>query len=148
MTYKPYEQGRIFIGRIPLGADLLAAITRIANEQEIKLGTVMAHGMLSRVTLTVFNQATKAVMTVEREGGTEIAGLSGTISQFKGRSMARLSGTFAFPDGSVIGGNIGIGSVVYACEVVITELIGGVLSRDYDQETGLPLWKDTSLLLE
>ena len=143
---KPYEQGRIFAGRIPLGADLLAAVTRIANEQQIKLGTVAVHGMLSNVTLTVFNQATKASTTLERGGGAEITGLAGTISQFKGRSMARLSGTFAFADGSVLGGNLAIGSIVYACEIVITELVGGVLSRDYDQETGLPLWKEISLL--
>lgn len=143
---KPYQQGRIFIGRIPFGADLLAAVTRIANEQEIKVGTVTVHGMLSRLTLTVFDQATRTSSTLERERGAEITALNGTISQFKGRSMARLSGTFSFSDGSVMGGNLAIGSLVYACEAVITELAGGVLSRDFDPETGLPLWKENSLL--
>ena len=143
---RPYQQGRIFIGRIPFGADLLAAVTRIANEQEIKVGTVTVYGILSRLSLTVFDQAARASSTIEREGGAEIASLSGTISQFKGRSMARLSGTFSLSDGSLLGGTLAIGSLVYACEAVITELAGGVLSRDFDPETGLPLWKENALL--
>ena len=41
-----------------------------------------------------------------------------------------------------------LGTIVHACEVVITELEGGTLSRDFDPGTGLPLWRDTSLLIE
>ena len=148
MTRKPYSHQRIFIGRIPKGADLLASITRIANEEEIKSGTVTVYGAVSYLVLTVFNQEAKLQGTLERAEGMEIASLSGTISQFKGRSMAKLSGAFAARDGSVIGGSIALGTVVYACEVVITELIGGTLSRDFDFETGLPLWKENALLIE
>jgi predicted DNA-binding protein with PD1-like motif len=74
--------------------------------------------------------------------------MSGTISQFKGRSMARLNGVLAFADGSTVGGSIGIGTLAYACEVVITELLGGTLTRDFDPDTGLPLWKGGSLLVD
>ena len=148
MSRKPYTQGRIFIGRLPKGADLVAAVTRVANEESIKLGTVVVHGTVERASLAVLDQESGTTRTIERDGGLEIAGMSGTISQFKGRSMARLNGAFASGDGSMIGGLVTIGTIVHACEVVITELEGGTLSRDFDPGTGLPLWRDTSLLIE
>lgn len=147
MTRKPYQQGRIYAGRLPLGADLVTALTRIANEEEVKVGTVAIYGTLSRLTLTIYNHATGSSETIEQEGGLEIANLSGTISQFKGRSMARLSGTFLLPGGGLIGGGVMLGSTIHACEVVITELVGGTLSRDFDMTTGLPLWKESSMLI-
>ena len=148
MTRKPYQQGRIFIGRLPKGADLVQSITRIANEEEIKAGTVVVHGMVSRLSLSNFDLATGTNRMIEREEMMEIASGGGTISQFKGRSMARLNGTFATVEGNVTGGTIALGTIVHACEVVITEVIGGTLSRDFDPASGLPLWKESSLLLE
>jgi predicted DNA-binding protein with PD1-like motif len=131
-----------------MGIDLLAAITRIANEESIKTGLVTVYGMVSRLALGRFDQETRTSQIVELEEGLEIASLSGTISQFKGRSMARLGGIFVRADGSVLGGTLGLGTVVFACEAVITELAGGTLTRDFDMETGLPLWKENSLLIE
>ncbi len=148
MDRKPHTTGRIFIGRLPKGADLLAAITRIANEEGIKAGSVTVHGSVARATLSLFDQRTKLPRTIELEEGMEIAGMSGTISQFKGRSMARLNCALAGSDGSIVGGVVAVGTLVYACEAEIVELLGGTLSRDFDMETGLPLWKGGSLLSE
>lgn len=148
MTRKPYQQGRIFIGRLPQGADLVAAVTRIANDEAIKLGTVTVHGAVERAAIARIDAATRMQQTVEYDGVMEIAAMSGTISQFKGRSMARLEGTLALDDGRLIGGMITVGTVAHACEVVITELLGGVLTRDFDAATGRPLWKESSLLID
>jgi predicted DNA-binding protein with PD1-like motif len=98
--------------------------------------------------VTVFDPAARMNGAIEREGAMEIAAMSGTISQFKGRSMARLNGVLAFADGSTLGGTIGLGTIAHACEIVITELAGGTLTRDFDMETGLPLWKESSLLVD
>ncbi len=148
MTRKPYECGRMFVGRLPKGADLMAAVTKIANEEGVKLGTVSVHGLLVRLSISRHNFDTRMNEAVEHEGPVEIAAMSGTISQFKGRSMARLNGAAVAVDGSFVGGIVGLGTIVYACEVVITELLGGTLTRDFDMETGLALWKATSLLVD
>lgn len=147
MTRKPHTINRVFIGRLPSGVDLVGAITKIANEEEITVGTVAVHGLVQRAVLTIQNQESKLSERVERDGGLEIAAMSGTISQFKGRSLARLNGVLATRDGALIGGTVALGTLVHACEVVITELHGATLSRDFDMETGLPLWKAASLLL-
>jgi predicted DNA-binding protein with PD1-like motif len=146
MTRKSYSTGRVFIGRLPKGADLIEAITVIANEEEIRTATVQVYGQLNRLSLTLFDPETKMQQTVEYDGGHGIASLSGTISQFKRRSLARLSGVFTSADGTLVGGTVALGTSTYACEVVITEIEGIVLSRDFDMETGLPLWKSLPLV--
>ncbi len=144
---KPYTQGRTYIGRIPAGVDLLGAVTRIANEQEIKVGTVQIYGTVSAVSLSVFDQVSKFPKIFEYTEGMEVATVSGTISQFKRRSLAKLGGVFVRLDGSVVAGTVALGTTTHACEAVITELEGGTLSRDFDMETGLPLWKEQSFLI-
>ncbi len=142
MTRKPYTQGRTFIGRLAGGDDLVATVTRIANEEGIKVGTIAAHGMLEGCVVSRINTETGMQEIVVYEGRMEIGSGSGTISQFKGRSMGRINAVLVARDGSIIAGTLSIGCQVYACEVVITEYTGGgVLSRDFDAETGLPLWK-------
>ena len=143
-----YKPGRTFIGRLPADIDLLEGITRIANEEEIKTGTVEVFGSVKRLSLTSFNQETRFNEEISSDTGHTIASLSGTISQFKRRSLGRLSGVFIDRSGSTLGGTLGLGTITHACEVVITEFTGGVLSRDFDMKTGLPLWKSNALLLE
>lgn len=147
MSRIAYQHGRVFVGRLPKGADLVASITRIANEEGIKAGTVAVHGMVSSLALTTRN-GLEQVVPAELGELLEIAGLGGTVSQFKGRSMARIDGAFVRSDGSMTGGLVALGTAVHACELVLTELLGGTLSRDFDPETGLSLWRANTLLIE
>ncbi len=144
---KSYTHGRVYVGRLPNGADLLEAITHISNEEGIKVGTVMVNGSVARAVLTVAGGNMGFPVTIERDERMEIASMTGTISQFKGRSLARLGAALAGSDGSLIGGTLAVGTIVFACEVVIMELEGATLTRDFDAETGLPLWKAGSLLM-
>ena len=148
MKRTSYTTGRTFVGRLPLGVDLLESLTRIVNDEEIEVGRVEVFGSLSSLSLSTLDQQTKfsQTHTFEEEGGYEIGSLSGTISLFKRRSLPRLSGVFADSKGTVVAGNLALGTIVYACEVVLTELTGGKLSRDFDPETGLPLWKSAILV--
>lgn len=147
MKRTEYTIGRTFIGRLPTGIDLLEGVTRIANQEEINVGKVEVYGTVRRLSLTVFNQETRFSEAIERESGQEIGALSGTISQFKRRSLPRLSGVFTDSQGNITAGTLALGTITHACEVVITELNGGLLSRDFDLESGLPLWKNNALLL-
>lgn len=142
-----FSEGRIFAGRLPAGIDLLEGITRIANDEGIGVGTVEVFGSVKRLSLTAFDQETRFNAEIERNGPHDIASLSGTISQFKRRSLPRLSGVFVNSAGETVGGTLALGTTTHACEVIVRELTGGQLSRDFDMETGLPLWKQNSLLL-
>ena len=146
MKRTSYNTNRIFIGRLPSGVDLLESLTRIANEEEIKVGRVEVFGSVSTLSLTRLNQETKFSESITVESGHDIGTLSGTISLFKRRSLPRLSGVFSDSSGNVIAGTLALGTITLACEVLITEMTGGSLSRDFDVETGLPLWKNAFIL--
>ena len=148
MNRKPYTHGRVFVGRIPRGSDVLESLAHIANEESISVGTVSVHGVVERLALSVLDTRTRMPQAQAHDDPMEIASLSGTISQFKLRALPRLAGVFTGPDGVMRAGTLARGTIAYACEVVITELVGATLSRDFDADTGLPLWKASSLLIE
>ncbi len=146
MTRKAFRSGRIFVGRLPKGVDLVESITLIANDEGLSAASVRVFGEVSAVSLTRFDQETRIPRGQQREGSFTIAAMHGTISQFKRRSLARLSGVFVDADGSIVAGTVALGTTCYACEVVIEEIDGAGLSRDFDMETGLPLWKGMLLV--
>lgn len=148
MKRTAYAIGRTFIGRLPADIDLLEGLTRIVNQEEIKVGRIEVFGSVKKLAVTIFNQETRFGETVERETGHDIAVLSGTVSQFKRRSLPRMSGVFTDSSGHSVAGTLALGTITHSCEVVITELTGGLLSRDFDMESGLPLWKSNALLLD
>jgi uncharacterized protein len=148
MSRKHYTPGRVFVGRIPRGADLIESIARIANEESIGVARVEVSGVVERLALTVLDPSTPMPTAIVHETPIEIASLSGTITQFKARALPRLAGMFVASDGTIRAGTLARGTRVYACEIVITELIGATLSRDFDRETGLALWKKSSLLID
>jgi predicted DNA-binding protein with PD1-like motif len=49
--------------------------------------------------------------------------------------------TLADRDGRAFGGHAAPGCVVFACELVLSELHGPSLERAHDETTGLPLWR-------
>lgn len=146
MNRTSYTVGRTFVGRLPKGVDLLEVLTRIVNEEEIRAGRIEVFGSVSSLSLSRLNRETKFSETVTYEEGYDIGSLAGTVSLFKRRSLPRLSGVFSDSAGRIVAGNLMLGTIVFSCEVVLTELVGGSLSRDFDMETGLPLWKNALMI--
>jgi len=146
MTRKPYTPGRTFIGKLSMGSDLVASLSRIAQEEEITVGTIALSGVVEAPVLTRREEGSDMDALIRYDGRWEIGAGSGTISQFKGRSMARVGGVLSNGNGDVICGTLAVGSIVHACEVVITEFVGGgALLRDFDPDTGRPSWKGAPL---
>ncbi len=133
------------IGTIARGEDLLGRITAILNEEKIELGRVEVFGAVEKLTVERHDQGTGFGVETRSEGGCDIISLSGPVSLFKRRALPRLSGLFVETGGAVHGGIVMPGTIVHACEVVITEYTGGKITRDFDGETGLPLWSNVEL---
>ena len=49
--------------------------------------------------------------------------------------------TLAGHDGACVGGHVAPGCVIFACELILQELVGEPLEREFDEVTGLPLWR-------
>jgi hypothetical protein len=148
MSRKPYSVKRTYIGRLPYGADLLESITKICKEENIRTGKVMAIGAVQKAMLSFYNQREKRYENMEIDHEMEIVSCIGNVSVLNGQPAVHCHITLADNNGRCIGGHLMIGTVVFACEVVIDELDGEILNRHHDEQTGLPLWHPSSILIE
>lgn len=131
------------MGRVPHGADLLDWITSFCVEKNITLGTISLIGAVSQAAYSYYDQADKKYHTigpVERE--LEILSATGSISLKDGAPFAHIHIIFSDEKGDAFGGHLVTGTTIFACEFNITKLSGPALERDYDETTGLYLWKE------
>jgi predicted DNA-binding protein with PD1-like motif len=71
----------------------------------------------------------------------ELVGLLGNVSRRDGATAVHAHATLARHDGGCVGGHVAPGCVVFACELILQELVGEPLERAHDDVTGLPLWR-------
>ncbi len=141
-----YTPGRVVLGRLPHGSDLLREITRIVNENNITMGSITALGGLKRARYAVLDQVRKEYDYFDLEGPIEIVSCVGNVSSLKQRSMPHIHVALTDREGRGYGGHVVEGCEVYLCEVTITELVGPKLAREFDAETGMPAWGEDGVL--
>ena len=137
-----FAQGRSIVARLEHGADLLDEIVALAEKQGIEAGTLQGLGALQRARLAYYDQTGKTYGEFALEQPLEITALAGNLSRRDGRRVAHVHLTLAASDGRAFGGHAAPGCVVFACELVVTELLGQPLERMPDEVTGLPLWRE------
>ena len=141
MGSEVFAQGRSIVARLEHGADLLDEIVALAERQGIESGTLQGLGALQRARLAYYDQTGKTYGEFALEQPLEITTLAGNLSRRDGQHAAHVHLTLAASDGRAFGGHAAPGCVVFACELVITELLGQPLERVHDEVTGLPLWR-------
>ena len=135
-------QGKILIGCLNKGDDLLKALTDICNQENIRLGEFSLVGALKGVFMGYYLQAEQKYVTcVELKDTLEIASCIGNVSLKEGEIFVHVHIVVADHNGVCYGGHLMEGSEVFAAEYVVRELTGIDLNRVLDDETGLSLWK-------
>ena len=137
-----------FIGQLPYGADLYDGLTRIVRKENIRLGRIQGIGATTYAKVAYYDQNTKVFNPLEFPGGMEILSLSGNVSIRDGKPFVHAHLVLGDPQGKVFGGHLLPGTILFACEVFIDVLEGDELVREFDQRTGLHLWKSGYLLTE
>lgn len=135
-----YLTGRILLGRLPKGGDLLKEITRVVTENGIETGTLMVIGAVSRARFGFYDQEGREYHFKEVDRHLEIVSCSGNISLLDNQPMVHAHIVLADEDGNTVGGHLAEGTVIFAGEAYIRELKGEKLVRSYDKPTGLSLW--------
>jgi hypothetical protein len=138
---KMVESSRLFMGKLSHGDDLLEEITKVCQNENIKLGSVEALGAVQRARLGFYNQKTHEYQFVSLDQALEITGLVGNISVKDGNPIVHAHITLADETGKAYGGHLASGTVVFACEFILEAFDGPSFERGFDEETGLPLWK-------
>ncbi len=141
MWYQNGEKGRIWIGRVPFRADLLESVQQFAAKENIKSARVEIIGAVERAVISYYNQDKRVYQDIEFDQHLEIVSCLGNLSLRDGGPAAHLHVTFGDNKGHLIGGHLQKGTVVFAGEFVIEEIVGPDLQREHDPETDLPLWR-------
>jgi len=134
---------RILMGTLPCGSDLLGELIDICVQEKIRLGRIEALGAVSRARLGFYHQETREYRYYAVNAPLEISCLQGNISLKEGNPFVHAHAVLSGARGRSYGGHLASGTVVYACEYIIEVFSGPDFSRQYDEETGLGLWKVT-----
>ena len=116
--------------RLHRGADLLASVKALCAEKHIAAGVILsAVGCISR------GRVRDASGVTIREIGDhcEIVSLNGTVSE----KRCHLHIALSREDLSTIGGHLCEGCIINTtCELIIAEIPGTAIDREFDPETG------------
>jgi predicted DNA-binding protein with PD1-like motif len=142
ITHSPFEIGRCMLGRLPYGKDFVNTIEDFCVQNSIQTGVFSVIGAVTSVTLGSYDQNQQVYVTFKKEGPLEIVHCTGNVSLKDGKVAVHAHAVLADMNGQTIGGHIFSETVVYAGEIHVQELLGKPLEREYDEKTGLSLWKE------
>jgi len=137
---EPYRSGRIFLGRLDHGADLLTELYRLCESQSIQMGTLQVIGAVQKACVGFYAQGKKLYQQITLPNPAEIACCIGNISSKDEKIFIHAHLTLADEQGKAWGGHLMPGTIVFAAEFQIQELQGKILPRSEDTVTGLTLW--------
>jgi predicted DNA-binding protein with PD1-like motif len=132
--------GRLFVGRLETGSDLVEEIQAFCLERSIVAGWVDAVGAMQHVRYAYYDQNAKRYVELESETHHEMAAFAGNVSDRDGKPFLHAHATFAEESGATIGGHLLPGCKVWVAELRITELADVSLVRTFDERTALALW--------
>ena len=136
-----FQQGRIFVGRLPHGKDLILSVEEFCEDASIQMATFSVIGAVSSATIGAYDQKQQVYVTVKEEAPLEIVSCMGNVSLKDGKPFIHAHILLADEQGKTIGGHLFSETIIYAGEINLQELTGKPMKRTYDNDTGLMLWE-------
>ena len=141
MGAREFARGRRVVARLPHGGDLLEEIAAVADAHGMQAAELRAIGALQTARLAFYDQTSHEYGEFAVDAPVELVGLLGNVSRRDGATAVHAHATLAGHDGGCVGGHVAPGCVIFACELILQELVGEPLEREFDEVTGLPLWR-------
>lgn len=136
------KPGRIIMGRLQRGDDLLLSLERICSDRNIRLGEIRAIGAVEHAKIAYYDQDGRKYASIDLAKHLEILSLAGNVSIRDGKPFIHAHLAYADSQGNAFGGHLAEGTRVFACEFTISEYVSEkVFERVHDDATGLFLWK-------
>lgn len=136
MQYRVFKNK--IVARIDKGEEIVEAIGKIAEAENIKLATFSAIGAVNEVELGLFKTAEKEYVSNKYLGDFEIVSLQGNISLMQGKTYVHAHLSIADIDQKCFGGHCNMAVVSATCELVING-IEGEIDRKFSGDIGLNL---------
>ncbi|MEM2122335.1 MAG: DNA-binding protein [Candidatus Bathyarchaeia archaeon] len=131
---------RSIVASLDHGADLLASIRKIVDDNDVKAAVFWIIGAVRRATIGYYDQGERRYVKVSMDEPLEVASCMGNVAQFRGETLIHAHITLADRNGKAFGGHLYEGTIIYAAELYLMEL-NLKLEREYDETTGLNLFK-------
>jgi len=131
----------MIIGRLDYGEDVIKGIERVCSENKIKKGWVFFIGALKNCEIGYYYQKKKKYKKMKISEPVEILSGQGNISLKEGKIFVHAHVVLGNKNGKALGGHL-YGGEVFAAEIFIIQLKGRLLKREFDEITGLSLWKE------
>ncbi len=136
-----FKVGRFILGRLPHNKDLITSIEGLCAHHAMKTAVFSVIGSVMSLTFGAYDQNQQVYVTSKRQEPLEIVHCSGNVSLTNGEIAVHAHGVFADMNGNTLGGHVFSETLICAGEIFAQELLGTPLTREYDEETGLFLWK-------
>lgn len=130
-----------FLARLPMGDDLVRAITRVFREKLVRKAAFNVIGAVTSVTLGYYD-VSRQYLNKEFKGMFEIVSCMGNVSEKDGEIFVHAHIVLAGKDYQCFGGHLMPGTEIFAAELFGMPLSGKVPVRQFDEPTGLALWPD------
>jgi hypothetical protein len=128
-----------YLVRLETDQEIVAAITRFADDRRIDSGVVSGLGSMHHAVLGCYDRAANEYERRTIEEDCEIVSLVGNISVKEGKPFAHVHVTLGTRNFQALAGHLFEGRVAATCELVVRALPGMVL-RKQDAASGLWLW--------
>ena len=126
-----------YLVRLEPDQEIVAAITRFADDRRIDSGVVSGLGTVHHAVLGYYDRAANEYLRRTIEEDCEIVSLVGNISVKEGKPFAHVHATLGTRNFQALAGHLFEGRVAATCELVVRALPGTVLRK---QETASGLW--------
>ncbi len=129
-----------FICRLPAGMDLLEALNAEFKKRNIQKAFFTVIGAVTSATIAFYDLAKRKYKVKEFVGNYEILQCSGNVSLKDADTFVHAHIVIADSDFRCFGGHLMSKTPILAAELSAVPLSGTLLSREYDEQTGLYLW--------
>ena len=146
MIRPSYTYKRTLLGTLPHGEDLYNGLSIIAQEENITIGRITGLGATTFGRIAYYNQATHIYETLEFAQPMEILSCFGNITLRENKPFVHVHLVMSDREGKTFSGHLLPGTTLFACELFIDEFEGPVPERNFDDQTGLFLWKENCFL--
>jgi predicted DNA-binding protein with PD1-like motif len=131
--------GRVIVGKILPGEDLIDAVTEIVKKHEIKSGLINIIGALKQFTIGYFNLHTKQYNFKTFNEDVELISCMGNVAYKEGEPMIHLHVTVGKGDLSVLAGHLSQPSIISVTGEIYIYEIAQKLNRVNDPQFDLSL---------
>lgn len=137
MEHRKFPQG--YALRLDPGEEVVDCLARLADRENVRLGTVSALGAANDVTIGIFDTVEKKYYSQRYQGQYEISALVGNVTRQEGRPYLHLHITIGSPvTGEVHAGHLSACTISATLELFL-QVWDGEIGRKFSDAVGLNL---------